>query len=86
MSTQGVPTYQNFDMTTSSFSATFEVNTSINAQTVVYLNQKYYYPEGFNYTRSVPADVDVSDSRYIKFQITDPTINGNQVKITVTKK
>jgi hypothetical protein len=86
MSTQGVPTYQNFDMKTSNFSATFEVNSSINAPTVVYLNQKYYYPEGFNYTLSVPADFDLSDSRYIKFQITDPTTNGSQVSIKITKK
>lgn len=46
--TQGVPTFQNFNMDTSEFNADFTVNTSIEAPTVLYLNKQYYYPNGVN--------------------------------------
>lgn len=47
MATQGVPTSQNFSMETSAFSAEFIVNTKIDAPTIVYVNQPYYYESGY---------------------------------------
>jgi len=37
-----------FNSTTAVFGAEYTVNTSINEPTVVYWNDRYYYPLGFN--------------------------------------
>jgi len=89
MATQGVPTSQNFSMETSDFAAEFIVNTAIDAPTVVYVNQPYYYEAGYDYKLSCEEEqvvVDTSDSRYIKFQVKDAALNGQKVTIEVIKK
>ena len=70
MATQGVPTLQKFDMDSSDFTAEFTANTTIDAPTVIYVNQPYYYPTGYTYSLSATEDqmtVDISDNRYLKF-------------------
>jgi hypothetical protein len=89
MATQGVPTSQKFSMDSSDFTAEFTANTKIDAPTVIYVNQPYYYPSGYSYTLSVSnsqVSVDDSDSRYLKFQVTDPTLDGKTIKVQITKK
>lgn len=38
-----------FNTTTSVFGAEFRVNTTIQEPSVVYWNDQYYYPQGFNF-------------------------------------
>jgi len=47
MVTQGVPTFQGFNTYTGVFKAEFTVDTSIDAPTVVYLNEEFYYPKSY---------------------------------------
>lgn len=78
----------NFDMDSSDFEAEFTANFDINAPTVVYVNQPYYYPDGYNYTISASEDqirVDVTDSRYLKVWVTDEDLHGETVKINIMK-
>lgn len=89
MATQGVPTSQKFKMESSDFTAEFTANIKIDAPTVIYVNQPYYYPSGYNYTLSATSSqvtVDDSDSRYLKFQVTDPALDGTTIKVEITKK
>ena len=76
-------------MDTSYFTAEFLVDTEIPAPTVVFVNQPYYYPNGFEFIVSGAGDayeVDFSDSRYIKFRITEACLKGAKIKIEVTKR
>jgi len=89
MATQGVPTSQKFSMETSHFVAEFTVNTGIDAPTVVFVNQPYYYEYGYNYDISGAGDaveIDATDSRYLKLQIRDPKLNGAKVRVEITKR
>lgn len=47
--TQGILTLQNFNDKNGEFFAEFKVNTDINAPTIVFLNQQYWYPNGYDY-------------------------------------
>ena len=46
--TQGTPTSMDFNENNSHFSLTYTVDTSIDAPTVIYANQEYYYPTGYD--------------------------------------
>ena len=41
---------------TAKFKATFNVNTSVDAQTVMYLNKQYWYKLGYKVTLKVGSD------------------------------
>ena len=47
--TQGILTLQNFNDKNGEFFAEFKVNTDINAPTIVFLDQQYWYPNGYDY-------------------------------------
>ena len=76
MVTQGVPTFQGFNTYTGVFRAEFTVDTSIDAPTVVYLNEQFYYPNSFrvsfeadgNPVDESQVDVDTSEGpQFYKF-------------------
>ena len=48
--TQGTPQEMNFNEDSGKFSIKFMVNTGVKAPTVLYLNQSYYYPAGYDIT------------------------------------
>jgi len=61
MATQGVSTFMNFNTLTGTYKADFTVNTAIDAPTVIYLNEEYYYPNGVRVTLQAD-DVKLDDS------------------------
>jgi hypothetical protein len=47
--TQGVPLIMNFNHETGQFFAKIDINHDIKAPTVIYTNDMYWYPDGFDY-------------------------------------
>ena len=89
MATQGVQTFQNFNTYTGVFKADFTIDTTIDAPTVVYLNQQYFYPDGVVVSLHVDGEkvnasqvqIDFSDTRYYTFQVTDELLNGKSLSL-----
>ena len=50
--TQGVPTKMKFETDTSNFNFDFQVNTDINAPSVGFFSETFFYENGLNYTLS----------------------------------
>jgi hypothetical protein len=84
-----VPKSIKLNTTTGDFRASFTVNTAINAPTVIFTSDEYYYPKG--YTLAVldatghiienGSDVVVKEVKhnYIGFQIMSSEYNGQTV-------
>ena len=89
MATQGVPTFQNFNTNDGVFKADIMVDASITAPNVLYLNKEHWYPHGVRVTLHVDGEalnetqvaIDFSDSRYYKFQVQDPQLNGKTINV-----
>jgi len=81
---QGVPVSMTFHSDTSLFTLTYELNTSIQAPTIIYLNEEWYYPNGFNIDL-VPSNL----ATYQKARTNYLEITGTQsgtLTVTITAK
>jgi len=93
MKTQGANDSFHFDMKTSEFSATFKVDTSIEAATELYASTEFYYPNGKQVSISVDGvqladsqvEVDSSSANIYKFRVTDAALNGQTVTVRCTQ-
>ena len=76
---------------TAHFDGAFIVDTSINAQSVLYTNMKYWYPHGRQVTvhcegtklTSDQVETDDSDESYFKFKVIDTSLNGKTIEVKV---
>ena len=78
-STQGVLVSMKFNDTTSNFDATFKVDTSINAPSVLYWNTQYWYPSGISIVVTDSQGGMLTDD---KDYVVDHTL-GSQVHLTI---
>jgi len=89
MATQGANGPFKFDMKNSQFSATFTVDTSIEAATELFASTEFYYPNGKQVTLSVDGvelsesqvEVDSSSENIYKFRVTDSSLNGKTIDV-----
>jgi len=91
--TQGTPTKQKFDTNSGNFTFDFNVDTNVNAASVAFFSEEYYYPNSFNYTLSANGSaLDASaytaeyKDNYLSFTITDSALNGEKITLDVTPK
>lgn len=92
MATQGANDSFHFDMWSSVFSATFKVDTSIEAATELYASTEFYYPNGKQVTVSVDGveltssqmESDSSVDNMYKFRVTDAALNGKTIEVRCT--
>ena len=86
-----------FNTSTAVFGAEFTVDTSIDQPSVLYWNQDYYYPLGFNFKLynlfgqplSMSAgdfSLDLSQKHYARFKILNQAFNGQTIIVQVTAK
>lgn len=82
--------YLNFNTTTGTMRGVFTLDTSIDAETVVYLNTEYWYPNGFNvFFQDGYAHLEQDykfDGERITFKITDKSLNGHMISVLITQK
>ena len=92
--TQGVPTKMKFDTQTSDFSFSFVVNTDINAPSVGFFSETFFYENGLNYTLTTSDGTELAQTAYtadfkdshLTFQVTDSSLNGQTLTLTASKK
>lgn len=82
-----------FNLETASFSGSFSVDTSISQPSILYWNKEFWYQEGImlnlydTHNRELISGkqfiVDTSTQNYIKFQITDESLNNQLIYISV---
>eukprot|EP00005_Dracoamoeba_jomungandri_P000139 CAMPEP_0174253230 /NCGR_PEP_ID=MMETSP0439-20130205/2606_1 /TAXON_ID=0 /ORGANISM="Stereomyxa ramosa, Strain Chinc5" /LENGTH=525 /DNA_ID=CAMNT_0015334145 /DNA_START=19 /DNA_END=1596 /DNA_ORIENTATION=- len=77
----GVPLSQSFDTDTSLYRLSFSLDPSISAPTVVYINEQYYYPNGFSVTTQPPGSLSYSQpaTNFLYF-----VSSGNSAVLNVT--
>jgi hypothetical protein len=83
----GVPQVMRFNPKTSEFQFQFAANLSATAPTIIYLNQKYYYPKGFNVEiRPQTPSIQWKQTEPNRIQITfDSTITaGYEIAVKIT--
>ena len=95
MFTQGVPTYQKFDTETAGFQASFTVDTSIKAPTVIYQNNKYWCGESLCSCSYSSEGKALHEDDYTEnfnhhntrtlFHVTAHRLNGKTIDITCAK-
>ncbi|KAJ5067604.1 cellulase [Anaeramoeba ignava] len=84
---QGIPMMMNFDPITSKFQFKFQFNSSIPLQTEIYLNEEYYYPNGFSVNIS-PNGVQWTHPEENKIEIIvpeviQPDLNGHNITFSI---
>ncbi len=95
--TQGVPTSMNFDSITGDFVASFRADTKINAPTVIYTSELYYYKNGYdvkvlttdglNLVGSDSLKIDSkSIARHLQIQVTDVNYDGQLLTIKIADR
>eukprot|EP01114_Cavostelium_apophysatum_P023075 TRINITY_DN8580_c0_g1_i1.p1 TRINITY_DN8580_c0_g1~~TRINITY_DN8580_c0_g1_i1.p1 ORF type:complete len:268 (-),score=43.04 TRINITY_DN8580_c0_g1_i1:53-856(-) len=82
----GVPTHVQFDPWTSKFELVYVMNTNIDAPTVIYLNEGWYYPNGFdvNLTPSSYANWTSPSNNTIFITANSGTANGVTLTVEIT--
>ena len=81
--------YLNFNTTTGNFRGTFILDTSIDAETVVYVNTEYWYPDGFHVIfydgyKIIKQEYGF-DGAHISFKIEDKNLNGHEITVFVAQ-
>ena len=82
----GTPVHTAFTETSGHFELDYEVNTSILAPTEIYLNEAWYYPDGYSAYLVIPVDgVTIQRQHNLILVNADPTttINGTLVRVRV---
>lgn len=84
----GEPVVMFFEPSTSRFQLVFNVNTTIEQPTVIYINEDLSYPDGANIEVN-PANALTWKSttrNYYEFSPTSSTKNGTPITISITAK
>ncbi|KAG2377959.1 hypothetical protein C9374_008581 [Naegleria lovaniensis] len=87
----GNPTRMTFDPAFSEFYLSFNYVKSLNCDsqpTVVYFNQEFYYPTGFNVQVTPPNALSVkqSEMNYLQFFVrSENVVDGQQIQIQITR-
>ena len=91
--TQGTPQEMNFNEDSGNFSHKFMVDIGVKAPTVLYLNQSYYYPAGYDIAitsegQTLGTDAyEMTDSEnFLEITITDTNLDHRLVTIKITPK
>jgi endoglycosylceramidase len=81
----GVPVSTMFDPKTSHFELVFNANNSISEPTEIYLNEEFYYPNGFNVKIEPENSAAWSSPKqnYVFVTFTQNTNQGQQLTITI---
>jgi len=83
----GIPISMKFDSSTGYFYLVFKINTTIQAPTEIFLNEKFYYPNGFSVTISPDvATYTAVSTNYINITPKTNAKNGQQVIVTISAK
>ena len=84
----GQPMSMSFDPITSRFQLVFNINTTIQQPTIVYINQELNYPHGFdiNVSPNNTLTWNSSERNYYEFSATTSTKNGMIITIFITAK
>ncbi|KAJ3444958.1 hypothetical protein M0812_10820 [Anaeramoeba flamelloides] len=84
---QGMPHGMFFNPLNSAFSFSWKLDTSITKPTVIFLNEKYYYPNGFNVRYNIQGcSYNQSETNYIEILVPSSTPNETLITITITAK
>ncbi|KAJ3431228.1 hypothetical protein M0812_02905 [Anaeramoeba flamelloides] len=84
---QGMPKGMFFNPLNSAFSFSWKLDTSVTKPTVIFLNEKYYYPNGFNVRYNIQGcSYNQSETNYIEIVVPSSAPNDTLVTITITKK
>jgi hypothetical protein len=84
-----------FNTTTGEFRASFTVDTSINAPTVIYTSDEYYYPNEYTMIVLNTVGQEINDSdvvikqvkhNYIGFQIVNSKYDNETVQVVIIPK
>jgi endoglycosylceramidase len=86
--TAGLPRHQFFDPKTSEFRFIYAVNTTISQPTEIYLNEAWYYPNGYNIVLSPPNVVQWKSPATNKVILTPlpGAVDMTAVTVTITRK
>ena len=94
--TQGIPVYMKFNVADALFHAIFVLDTAIQAPTLVYWNQEYWYPNGFTHslvsgsqtvlTEKVDYELDLATLGYAKIKILNSALNGETLNFEMRPK
>ena len=86
--TQGTPTEVNFNNDNGHFSYTFKVNTGIEAPTVLYMSEEYWYPAGFDISIKSSGQIidstayeQSTDGNFTEIKIIDTDLNHTKLTI-----
>jgi endoglycosylceramidase len=84
----GVPTSTSFDSASSRFTLTYTLNTAISAPTEIYLNEAWYYANGYAVVITPSTAVSWSSPQKNRIYLTPSSAaqNGVSVTVTITKK
>ena len=93
MATQGVPTLNHFDASTGRLDARFTLDTMVDAPTVIYLNEEYWYPNGYTYQIMVEGAeapirayfVDATDKQRLAIKFNDHSLAGKLIELSFFK-
>ena len=91
MATQGQLKTQEFDTASGNLKATFIVDTSINAPTIIYASKQHYYPNGYQLAITASGvsleegqyEVEANDDNHISVKVTDPKYQALELTIVV---
>ena len=80
-----------FNVTTAYYTTTFTYNSDVNAPTVIFVSDEYYYSNGYKMTITVEGNelnpgfytVDSTEKNYLQIQLTDGGLNGEDITITI---
>ena len=83
-----------FDTQTSDFSFSYVVNTDIDAPSVGFFSETFFYENGLNYTLATSDGTELASTAYtvefkdshLTFQVTDGSLNGQTLTLTASKK
>jgi hypothetical protein len=84
-----------FDTVTATFKSRYTLSKAVTGATVVYLNDEYWYPNGFDYTVEINDEAapsgsytaDTTDPTRLSIMFpADTTYDGKQISINVTAK
>jgi len=84
----GIPTFMSFDPSTSNFQLTYNMNTTIQYPTIIYLNEAWYYPNGYTVAIS-PASAATWKSggkNSILISAVSGTKNGQKLSVVIAAK
>ncbi|KAF2069016.1 hypothetical protein CYY_009664 [Polysphondylium violaceum] len=82
----GIPLYMNFDPLSSDFQFKYYINTSISEPTIIYLNQEFYYSNGFTVNITTgDAMYKVVEPNNVYVIPTSTTINNSLIVVNINK-